>query len=237
MAAILLSFFGLTHLGGMLCFCLGARVPPFLAPVALLASLVIVDGLARGEGRRGRWRIAAPAVALAVAALALRLASAFFDMSWDGLWYHQTAVYQMSHGWNPLRDPQHNFAPHLQDWVRYYAKGPWYIALALFEMTHRIEWAKAAPWMGLAATFLAVFAAGLDFGRRRLTAVLIAALVALNPVMTCQLAAYLAVAGMPTRVGNIRREHVEAWITDLLARRAPATSSSLSRQRARANWA
>jgi len=190
-AAILLSFFGLTHLGVMLCFCLGARVPPFLAPVALLASLVIVDGLARGEGRRGRWRIAAPAVALAVAALALRLASAFFDMSWDGLWYHQTAVYQMSHGWNPLRDPQHNFAPHLQDWVRYYAKGPWYIALALFEMTHRIEWAKAAPWMGLAATFLAVFAAGLDFGRRRLTAVLIAALVALNPVVTCQLASYL----------------------------------------------
>jgi len=41
-----------------------------------------------------------------------------------------------------------------------------------------------------------------------------------------QLAAYLAAAGMPTRVVNIRREHVEAWITDLLARRAPATANN-----------
>jgi len=22
------------------------------------------------------------------------------DMFWDGLWYHQTAIYQMAHGWN-----------------------------------------------------------------------------------------------------------------------------------------
>src|SRR5664280_3783066 len=41
-----------------------------------------------------------------------------------------------------------------------------------------------------------------------------------------QLAAYLAAAGMPTRVVNVRREHVEAWITDLLARRAPATANN-----------
>jgi len=39
-----------------------------------------------------------------------------------------------------------------------------------------------------------------------------------------QLAAFLAATGMPTRVANVRREHVEAWITDLLARRAPTTA-------------
>ena len=39
-----------------------------------------------------------------------------------------------------------------------------------------------------------------------------------------QLAAYLAAAGMPTRVAHVKREHVEAWITDLLARRAPTTA-------------
>jgi site-specific recombinase XerD len=38
------------------------------------------------------------------------------------------------------------------------------------------------------------------------------------------LADYLAAAGMPTSVGSIRREHVEAFITDLLGRRAPATA-------------
>jgi len=44
---------------------------------------------------------------------------------------------------------------------------------------------------GAAATFLAVAAAALDFGMRRRTAAVIAALVALNPVVVCQLASYL----------------------------------------------
>jgi site-specific recombinase XerD len=39
-----------------------------------------------------------------------------------------------------------------------------------------------------------------------------------------QLAAYLAGAGMPTRVSTVRREHVDAWMTDLLVRRAPTTA-------------
>ena len=190
-AAIVLSFSCLAHLGVMLCFCLGAGVSPFLAPTALLVSLAVADWLGRREGLRGPLRIAPPAIALAVAALALLLAASFFDLSWDGQWYHQTAVFQMAHGWNPLRDPMHSFSSDLETWVRHYAKGPWYVALALFETTHNIECAKAAPWMAWAAMFLAVFAASLDFGLRRRTAVVIAALVSLNPVVVCELASYL----------------------------------------------
>ncbi len=39
-----------------------------------------------------------------------------------------------------------------------------------------------------------------------------------------QLAAYLDAQGMPTAVAGIRREHVEAFIGDLLTRRAPGTA-------------
>ncbi len=39
-----------------------------------------------------------------------------------------------------------------------------------------------------------------------------------------QLAAFLTAAGMPTGVAGVRREHVEAFVTDLLARRAPTTA-------------
>jgi hypothetical protein len=190
-AAAVLTFLGLTHLGVMLCFYLGARVSPFLAPVALLLALAVADWLAGREGLRGPWRIAPPAFALVTVALSLFLASCFFDLSWDGQWYHQTAVYQMAHGWNPLRDPLHDFTAHLQDWVRHYAKGPWYVALALFETTHHIEWAKAGPWMAWAAMFLAVFASALDLEMRRGPAALVAALVSLNPVVVCELASYL----------------------------------------------
>lgn len=190
-AAILLAFFWLAHLGVLLSFSAGWRVSPLVAPAALLLALAAGDWLGRREGLRGPWRMAPPATALAVLGVSLILSAAFFDLSWDGLWYHQTAVYQMAHGWNPLRDPLHRFAPSLQDSLRHYAKGPWYVALALFQTAPHIEWAKPAPWMALAATFLAVAAAALDFGMRRRTAAVIAALVALNPVVVCQLASYL----------------------------------------------
>jgi hypothetical protein len=65
------------------------------------------------------------------------------------------------------------------------------VALAFFQTAPHIEWAKPAPWMALAAMFLAVAAAALDFGMRRRTAAVIAALVSLNPVVVCQLASYL----------------------------------------------
>ena len=39
-----------------------------------------------------------------------------------------------------------------------------------------------------------------------------------------RMAEYLDGQGMPTRVSVIRREHVEAFIADLLTRRAPATA-------------
>lgn len=40
-----------------------------------------------------------------------------------------------------------------------------------------------------------------------------------------QLDAFLAEAGMPRQVANIRREHIEAWIVHLLERFRPATAA------------
>src|SRR5690349_1327984 len=39
-----------------------------------------------------------------------------------------------------------------------------------------------------------------------------------------QLTAFLAERGMPTSVAGIRREHVEAFLEDLLGRKSPATA-------------
>ena len=190
-AAILLLFLCLAHLGVLVCFVFKVAVSPLVAPAALAIALAAGWRLARLSGLQGRMQIAPPALALAVILISMPLAASFFDMSWDGLWYQQTAVYQMSHGWNPLYDPMHSFTPHLQDWERHYTKGPWYIALAFFQVTGNIEWSKAAPWMAMAAVFCAVLAVCGDFGMRRGKSAVLAALVALNPVVTCQLASYL----------------------------------------------
>jgi hypothetical protein len=175
----------------VLSFSVRRGISPFLAPAALILSLFLADRLARREGLRGRSRITVLAMVVIIMALALLLAAAFFDMSWDGLWYHQTAVYQMASGWNPLYDPMHSFTPHLENWLRHYSKGPWYVALALFKTTGHIEWSKPAPVMAMAAAFLCVLAASIDSGLRRRTAVVLAALVSLNPVVVCESVSYL----------------------------------------------
>jgi hypothetical protein len=189
--ADLLIFFCFAHLGVIVCFAAGWQVPWYVAPTALVCALASGDYLGRREGITGRSRIVLFASALAILGVSLLLSATLFDMSWDGLWYHQTAIYQMSHGWNPLRDPMHNFTRSLQDYVRFYAKGPWYVSLALFRFSPHIEWAKPAPWVTMATMFLATLAALLDFRIRRRTALAIAALVALNPVVVLELPTFL----------------------------------------------
>ena len=191
LAGMLLAFLALTHLLVMLSFVLGWRVSPLVAPSALALSLAAADWLARKEGLRIRERLALPVLAVVIVGISFLLAGAFYDMSWDGLWYHQTAVYQMAHGWDPLSDPVRGFVPHLQDWVRHYAKGPWYVALGFYALAGDIEVAKAAPWIAIVAVFSAVMAASIDYGLRRSSGILLAALVSLNPVTVFELASYL----------------------------------------------
>src|SRR5262245_6576157 len=60
--------------------------------------------------------------------------------------------------------------------------------------------------------------------RRSLAARISPATIATYTSAALMLADFLEANGMPTTVGAIRREHVEAFIVDLLARKAPATA-------------
>jgi hypothetical protein len=190
-AAALLTFLCLAQFFVLLSFVAGRSVTPEVAPAAFVFAALLIDRHLRKGGAAPRQRMVFHAAAGGVIVLACFVAGMFFDMSWDGLWYHQTAVYQMAHGWNPVRDPMHAFTPHLQDWVRHYAKGPWFVALTLYSTTGSIEMAKAAPWIVLIATAAAVYAAASDAGMSRLRSVLIAALVACNPVVLFELPSFL----------------------------------------------
>ena len=161
------------------------------APAACVASLAVGGWLMRRLG--ASWRTIALLLALALLLIVASLAfSAFFyDLSWDGEWYHQTGILHIAHDWNPLTDPMHSFIAHLELWERHYAKGLWYFAAAVDQTTGHIEWGKAYNWLLLAASFTAVLAAGLQCGMRRMPAAGLAAVVALNPVVTSEVMTYL----------------------------------------------
>jgi len=165
-----------------------------VAPLALMAALAIGYWLARREGLRGRMCWYPGGLALILLAGSLLLSAFFYDFSWDGQWYHQTAIILIARDWNPLSDPMRSFAGsqlHSQLWLRHYAKGPWYAAAAIFATTGRIELGKCIQWLILMAAFLGTLAACLGGGLRRSRAFGIAAVVAINPVAVCELTTFL----------------------------------------------
>ncbi|PTX94419.1 hypothetical protein [Opitutus sp. ER46] len=189
--AILAAFMCVTHLGVMLSLMVARGGLALAAPLGLVLALLLGDVLARRAGLTGRARVAPAVLALLALAGALGISAWFFDLSWDGQWYHQWAVYSMAQDWNPLAEPMREFPKHVHLWVRHYAKGTWYVATAIFQTTGMVELGKCPAVFVVPAMALAVFAAGLDWGFRRLPAGIVAALVACNPVVFCELTTYL----------------------------------------------
>ncbi|HEY5621096.1 MAG TPA: hypothetical protein VIR77_00705 [Pontiella sp.] len=185
--ASLLSFLCLTHLGVLACFTVGSGISASIAPLAAAGALMVGYASARRLGLEGRavWWPAMAFVLLLL--LSIAFSAAFYDMSWDGLWYHQSAIYQMEKGWNPIREPIIDLPGHMQKWVLHYAKGNWYIATAIYETTGHIEWGKCGQWLACATVFFSMLAMVLESGMKRSRAFMIAVLVSINPVMTCQL--------------------------------------------------
>jgi hypothetical protein len=190
-AAMLLGFLCLTHLGVLLHFLTSHAALPFVAPVALAGALLIGDRLGRREGLSGRMRLWPVGLTFVLTVLAVAVSAAFYDLSWDGQWYHQVAIYRLAEGWNPLKNPMQSFVDDINLWIRHYAKGPWYASAAVMATTGYIESGKFVTWIALDATFLAIFAACLDAGMRRRRAMAVSALVGLNPVVTVQMVVFM----------------------------------------------
>jgi len=188
----LLGFLCLAHLGVLLSYAATGALSAAVAPIAFAAGLLIADRLGRQAGLSLRSRVGALGAAGLVTAISLGISAWFFDLSWDGQWYHQLAIYHLERDWNPLAEPMRAFTPaHAELWVRHYAKMPWYVAAAVFKTFGQIEPGKCVNWLILAAMFAAVLAACLDAGMRRGQATVLATVVSLNPVVWSEHVTYL----------------------------------------------
>jgi hypothetical protein len=167
-----------------------------IAPIALTAALLAAYWLAQREGLPNKMRWYPAALTLALLAASLLLSAFFYDLSWDGQWYHQLGIIRIARDWNPVSDPMRSFADspsqlHSQLYLRHYAKGPWYAAATIFATTGRIELGKSINWLILMASFLGTLAACLNAGLRRSRALAIAAVVAINPVAISEVTTFM----------------------------------------------
>ena len=196
LAAMIATLVCMVQLGVMVSLMASRAAFSSVFPVSVLIALAVGCVLLQRAQFAARSILIACGIFLLAIAASLALSAFFFDFSWDGQWYHQTAIIHIARDWNPLFDPMHSFPAHLETWERHYAKGSWYFAAAVFRATGHIEWGKAINWLSLAAAFFAVLAACLNFGLRLVAAFSLAALTACNPVVMSELTTYLVDAVM-----------------------------------------
>ncbi len=172
-------------------FILGLPVGRGQAPAALVAALA-GHWLLFGRGRRSEGTPAVVSTGLFALSLglALWLGGLNYDVSYDGRAYHQDAILGFLDGYNPLTMYFHG-----SRWVNDYPKAMWTASAALTAWMPSIQNAKAMQWVALAAAFWSLVHLLAVFGRRGLAFTLLAAVLALNPVVVSQLGS-LYVDGM-----------------------------------------
>jgi hypothetical protein len=180
-------------------FALGRSVAGWypIAGVAVAALVVLATARAdpapaaprperAGAAARARCAAAGWLVAVALATLAIAAAGRWYDTSYDGLAYHQSAVAEIARGWNPWRSPAPPRAYHLGWLIEHFPKGPWVVEAALMRLAGRLEPAKGLNVALALGAGLATFAALRRFALPRWQRASLAACIAANPVAVCQ---------------------------------------------------
>ncbi|WP_346354884.1 hypothetical protein [Azotosporobacter soli] len=182
-AQLLLAYLATILCLGSTAFLLGGSIGGWAAWLALpLATLGVFFRL------RPRIAVLSQAIlfCLFIIGGALIIANLFYDVSYDGEVYHQEAIRQLANGWNPWHQYLERNMSHSAILLDHYARGPWIYGAAFYSATGQLETGKAAHLILLAAALLYSVSALRQMGSRYLTAWLIAAAVALNPVAIYQ---------------------------------------------------
>ncbi len=171
----------------------GLSISGFEVVFAVGATAVgLAVWLGRIHGRR--WPVPWALMVVTAAGVILPnlvLGGRVLDDTWDGQWYHQEAVIQLADGWNPFRaDLTSIEVPHEGARVRIngYPKATWLWGASLYQLTHRIERAKAFSLPLMVASGFVVLACLLVVTTLRpAVAVVIAMVAAANPVGVTQI--------------------------------------------------
>jgi hypothetical protein len=182
------------HLTGVLALALGGGPSAWLLLPAAACAAFLAAGCLRASGVQGDAPVRAAAGALLAALLgasaALAASAWFYDVSWDGQAYHQQAVMALAEGWNPLRDGPLSLARPDNLWINHYPKGAWIAEASLLRATGSLEAAKGLQLVALLAAGLFAYATLRARGLAERPALLVAVLLAANPVTLAQLASF-----------------------------------------------
>jgi hypothetical protein len=94
------------------------------------------------------------------------ISSFVYDFSWDGNFYHKTAIGLLKEGWNPIYQSAENFGnysnvlPYINKsmlYVDHYAKATWIFGATIYTITGNIESGKAITLIEIVVAFCFIY--------------------------------------------------------------------------------
>jgi hypothetical protein len=166
-------------------FAAGVTIGPATLPVGVGLGVVLTAWAARARVLPARAAVTAIAAALLAGTFAVWISACVLDVTADGQYYHQQAIVDLHGGWNPWREAPPQSPADI--WTQHYPKADWILGASAYALTGQVESGKAFHLVFAAASFVLALAAAGELFRPRWIAMLVALLLALNPVTTVQL--------------------------------------------------
>lgn len=176
----------LTYAIGLALLALGGPIQDSAFIAACAGAFLVTVWVASLEDLHSTTILALLLLLAALIWAALNVASAFFDISYDGQAYHQEAIVQLAKGWNPLYQPLGDNVMHAV-WIRHYPKAAWIFASATYAFTGNLESGKAFQFLLGFAAYLSALSAALRIRQLPMwSAFVVGGVAVANPVVICQ---------------------------------------------------
>jgi hypothetical protein len=186
---VLLGFLCLDHLIIMLSFIAGNWLLPFALPFSLAIAILLYLSVEKKRNlKETAWTIL---FCLSSIAISILVSSFYFDLSWDGQWYHQSAIYHLERGWDPISEPISTFERNNDTSIIHFPKGSWYFAVSVFSTFGHFEAGKGVNIIVVFISLFFIYSTLREFEISGLRSLIISTLVILNPVVWSEITTYL----------------------------------------------
>ena len=185
---VLLCFLTLVHVSVLISFLTLSKISPLVFPASLLIVMIAYLLI---EKHHPCIKFQVIGLSLIVIIISLIASAFYFDLSWDGQWYHQSAIYHMKQDWNPIFDPIRTFEKRNSSSICHFPKGSWFYAAAVYSTTGVFEMGKSINFILIFVTLFLIGDTARSYSLSKIKSLFIALLVVLNPVVWSETTTYL----------------------------------------------
>ena len=198
-AIILLLFIAINVLVTSVLFI--CHVSISMVNIIVSTILTIIVTIIRNKDRNKISLCISGVLSVIIILVTLFIASHTYDTTWDGNTYHKLAVGMLTDGWNPVYETAIEYIEKdseklgLMDdernsiWIEHYPKASWIFSANLYSVTGSIETSKIITMLMMYIAF-AIILSYLNKKINIIFAVLVGALIAINPITMVQAFSY-----------------------------------------------